>query len=115
MRCAGDTQEGYCQPLERAEIARAGSDVTILCYSRMRYVVMQACQQLEKDGFNPEVSIAPHEAASSIIAIEQTCSPLHQHVGPAPLPRAALCGTPSHPVISVWIGIAPAIFIDSSS
>ncbi len=21
MRCAGDTQEGYCQPLERAEIA----------------------------------------------------------------------------------------------
>lgn len=56
---SGDTQEGHCQSLERAEIARPGSDVTILCYSRMRYVVMQACQQLEKEGYNPEVLMAP--------------------------------------------------------
>ena len=34
---------------------REGRDVTILCYSRMRYVVMQAVQQLEKQGFDPEV------------------------------------------------------------
>ncbi len=34
---------------------RAGKDVTILCYSRMRYVVMQAVQQLEKQGYDPEV------------------------------------------------------------
>ena len=34
---------------------RAGKDVTILCYSRMRYVVMQAVQQLEKMGYDPEV------------------------------------------------------------
>ena len=33
---------------------REGRDVTILCYSRMRYVVMQAVQQLEKQGFDPE-------------------------------------------------------------
>ena len=30
--------------------------MTILCYSRMRYVVMQAVQTLEKQGFDPEVS-----------------------------------------------------------
>lgn len=38
---------------------RAGKDVTILCYSRMRYVVMQAVQQLEKMGYNPEVHAPP--------------------------------------------------------
>ena len=52
---AGETKEGYYQPLEKAELVRAGKDVTILCYSRMRYVVMQAVQQLEKMGYDPEV------------------------------------------------------------
>ena len=52
---AGETREGYYQPLERAELVRPGRDVTILCYSRMRYVVMQAVQQLEKQGYDPEV------------------------------------------------------------
>ncbi len=51
----GETQEGYYQPLEKAELVRDGGDVTILCYSRMRYVVMQAVQSLEKQGFDPEV------------------------------------------------------------
>lgn len=53
----GETQEGYYQPLEKAELVREGGDVTILCYSRMRYVVMQAVQSLEKQGFDPEVHI----------------------------------------------------------
>ncbi len=38
---------------------REGGDVTILCYSRMRYVVMQAVQQLEKQGYDPEVRAGP--------------------------------------------------------
>ena len=54
-RNAGETQEGYYQPLEKAEMVRQGRDVTILCYSRMRYVVMQAVAQLEKEGYDPEV------------------------------------------------------------
>ena len=55
LRVAGETKEGYYQPLEKAELVRQGKDVTILCYSRMRYVVMQAVQQLEKMGYDPEV------------------------------------------------------------
>lgn len=56
--CAtGETQDGYYQPLEKAELVREGGDVTILCYSRMRYVVMQAVQTLEKQGFDPEVAL----------------------------------------------------------
>jgi hypothetical protein len=53
---AGEVHSGdYCQSLERAELVREGTDVTIFCYSRMRYVVMQAVAQLEKEGYNPEV------------------------------------------------------------
>ena len=54
---AGETKDGYCQPLEKAEMVRQGRDVTILCYSRMRYVVMQAVAQLEKEGYDPEVGM----------------------------------------------------------
>ncbi len=52
---SGETKDGYYQPLEKAELVRSGRDVTILCYSRMRYVVMQAVAELEKHGYDPEV------------------------------------------------------------
>lgn len=58
--CAGETIDGYYQPLEKAEMVRTGSDVTILCYSRMRYVVMQAVAELEKQGYDPEVHSNHH-------------------------------------------------------
>jgi len=67
----GETQEGYYQPLEKAELVREGGDVTILCYSRMRYVVMQAVQSLEKQGFDPEV--IPHTAACIILLLASYC------------------------------------------
>lgn len=52
----GETAPGdFVQCLERAEMVREGTDVTILCYSRMRYTVMQAVTELEKQGYNPEV------------------------------------------------------------
>ena len=52
----GETEEGYLQPLERAEVAQEGSDVTILTYSRMRYTVLQAVQELKKKGISAEVT-----------------------------------------------------------
>eukprot|EP01024_Parvocaulis_polyphysoides_P065608 TRINITY_DN7661_c0_g1_i8.p1 TRINITY_DN7661_c0_g1~~TRINITY_DN7661_c0_g1_i8.p1 ORF type:complete len:285 (-),score=40.54 TRINITY_DN7661_c0_g1_i8:186-962(-) len=51
----GETIDGYCQSLERAEIVKEGKDVTILTYSRMRYTVLQAVQELEKKGISAEV------------------------------------------------------------
>ena len=45
----------YLLPLDRAEIVRPGSDVTILTYSRMRHHVLQAVKTLEKEGSDPEV------------------------------------------------------------
>ena len=50
----GETTD-ECQSLEKAEIVREGKDVTIFTYSRMRYVVMQAVAELEKQGYDPEV------------------------------------------------------------
>jgi hypothetical protein len=38
------------QSLEKAELVRSGTDCTIFTYSRMRYVVMQAVQELERLG-----------------------------------------------------------------
>ncbi|KAK9835330.1 hypothetical protein WJX81_002487 [Elliptochloris bilobata] len=72
----GETIDGYCQPLEKAELVRAGRDVTILCYSRMRYVVMQAVQQLEKQGFDPEVidliSLKPFDMKTISDSVKKT-------------------------------------------
>ncbi|NEP12689.1 MAG: alpha-ketoacid dehydrogenase subunit beta [Symploca sp. SIO2C1] len=48
-------EEEYLVPLDKAEVVRAGKDVTILTYSRMRHHALQAAKQLEKEGFDPEV------------------------------------------------------------
>jgi len=45
------------QCLEKAEVVREGTDISIFTYSRMRYVVMQAVAELEKKGYNPEVRV----------------------------------------------------------
>lgn len=48
-------EEEYVLPLDKAELVRKGSDVTILTYSRMRHHVMAAVKTLEKEGLDPEV------------------------------------------------------------
>lgn len=66
----------YVQCLERAELVREGTDVTIFCYSRMRYVVMQAVAELEKQGYNPEVvdliSLKPFDMETISKSIKKT-------------------------------------------
>lgn len=47
--------EEYLLPLDKAEIVREGSDVTILTYSRMRYHVLKAVDTLVDKGYDPEV------------------------------------------------------------
>ena len=45
----------YYLPLDKAELVRIGSQVTIVTYSRMRHHVMQAVDVLIKDNYDPEV------------------------------------------------------------
>lgn len=47
--------EEYFLPLDKAELVRQGSQVTIVTYSRMRHHVMEAVNQLVSDGYDPEV------------------------------------------------------------
>nr|YP_009326697.1 pyruvate dehydrogenase E1 component beta subunit [Membranoptera platyphylla]AMJ16954.1 pyruvate dehydrogenase E1 component beta subunit [Membranoptera platyphylla] len=66
----------YFIPLDKAELVREGSDITILTYSRMRYHVMQAVDILVKDGFNPEVldliSLKPIDIKSIVTSLKKT-------------------------------------------
>ena len=68
--------KGEVQCLERAEVVREGTDVSIFCYSRMRYVVMQAVAQLEKEGYNPEVidliSLKPFDMETISKSVKKT-------------------------------------------
>lgn len=73
----GETHPGdYCQPLERAELVRPGKDVTIITYSRMRYVVMQAVAELEAAGYDPEVvdliSLKPFDMETISNSVKKT-------------------------------------------
>nr|YP_010952232.1 pyruvate dehydrogenase E1 component beta subunit [Gloiopeltis furcata]WMP13901.1 pyruvate dehydrogenase E1 component beta subunit [Gloiopeltis furcata] len=45
----------YFLPLDKAEVVKEGSQVTIITYSRMRHHVMQAVNSLSKEGYDPEV------------------------------------------------------------
>lgn len=66
----------HVQSLERAEVVRPGADVTILCYSRMRYVAVQAVQQLEREGYDPEVidliSLKPFDMETITRSVRKT-------------------------------------------
>nr|YP_009394144.1 pyruvate dehydrogenase E1 component beta subunit [Rhodomela confervoides]ARW62706.1 pyruvate dehydrogenase E1 component beta subunit [Rhodomela confervoides] len=66
----------YFLPLDKAEVVREGSDVTIVTYSRMRHHVMQAVDILICDGYDPEVidliSLKPIDIQSIINSLKQT-------------------------------------------
>ena len=52
----GDVPEGdYTVPMGQAEIAREGSDITIITYLRMRHVSLKAADKLAQDGISVEV------------------------------------------------------------
>ncbi|MBD2189198.1 alpha-ketoacid dehydrogenase subunit beta [Pseudanabaena mucicola] len=68
--------EEYLLPLDKAEIVREGSDVTILTYSRMRYHVLKAVETLEAKGYDPEVidliSLKPLDMETIVTSLRKT-------------------------------------------
>lgn len=69
-------QEDYIVPLDKAELVKTGNDVTIVTYSRMRYHVMQAVEELVKKGYDPEVidliSLKPIDIESIANSLKKT-------------------------------------------
>ncbi len=47
--------EPYLIPLGKADVKRAGTDITLITYSRMTYVCLEAAQKLEEKGVQAEV------------------------------------------------------------
>lgn len=68
--------EEYLLPLDKAEIVREGSDVTILTYSRMRYHVLKAVDTLVDKGYDPEVidliSLKPLDMETIVSSLRKT-------------------------------------------
>nr|YP_009393112.1 pyruvate dehydrogenase E1 component beta subunit [Bostrychia moritziana]ARW61674.1 pyruvate dehydrogenase E1 component beta subunit [Bostrychia moritziana] len=69
-------KEDYLVPLDKAEIVRKGTDLTIVTYSRMRYHVMQAVEDLVIENYDPEVidliSLKPIDIKTIVDSLKKT-------------------------------------------
>ena len=69
-------EESYLLPLDKAEIVRFGSQITIITYSRMRYHVMQAVDTLVNEGYDPEIidliSLKPLDLQTVMESVKKT-------------------------------------------
>ena len=48
-------EDEYLVPIGKADIKRAGDDVTLVCYSKPSKMVLQAAEELAKEGIEAEV------------------------------------------------------------
>jgi pyruvate dehydrogenase E1 component subunit beta len=66
----------YTVPIGRARIAKKGEHVTILCFSRMVQVVLDAAAKLEEEGISAEVidlrTLRPLDVESIIASVKKT-------------------------------------------
>jgi pyruvate dehydrogenase E1 component beta subunit len=82
----GEVPDGdHVVELGRAQIARAGGDVTIATYSRMTHVALDAAAALEKDGISAEVvdlrCLRPLDEATLVASVEKTHRMVVVHEG----------------------------------
>jgi pyruvate dehydrogenase E1 component beta subunit len=68
--------EEYTIPLGKADIKRAGSDVTLICHSKTLSVANRAAEQLAEDGINAEVldlrTIRPLDSETILESVSRT-------------------------------------------
>lgn len=66
----------FLVPLGKAEVRREGSDVTIVAYSRMTVLALQAAAELEKEGVSCEVvdlrTLTPLDAETFVASVKKT-------------------------------------------
>ncbi len=69
-------EETYAIPFAQAKIKRAGDDVTLVAYSRMVHVALEAADILEKKGVEAEVidlrTLRPLDIATVLTSIQKT-------------------------------------------
>ena len=66
----------YLAPFGKAEVKRAGKDATIVAYSRMTILALQAAAELEKEGISCEVvdlrTLTPLDSATFVDSVKKT-------------------------------------------
>ncbi len=69
-------EEEYLVPIGKADIKREGEDVTIIAYSRMLYVALEAAEELEKEGISCEVvdlrTLKPLDVQTIVESVKKT-------------------------------------------
>lgn len=69
-------EEEYFIPIGKADIKRAGTDVTIVSYNKMMKVCLSAAEELQKEGISAEVidlrTIRPLDSATIIESVKKT-------------------------------------------
>lgn len=69
-------EEEYTIPFGKAKVVREGADVTVLAYSRMVQMALDAAEKLEKDGISAEVidlrTIVPLDKDTVIKSLKKT-------------------------------------------
>jgi pyruvate dehydrogenase E1 component beta subunit len=69
-------EEEYLIPIGKADIKRAGTDVTIVSFNKMMKVALNAAAELEKEGISAEVidlrTIRPLDIATIIQSVKKT-------------------------------------------
>ena len=74
----GEVPDGddFTIPLGVADIKREGTDVTIVAYSRMVHVALEAAAELEKDGVSVEIvdprTLKPFDIGAVVTSVEKT-------------------------------------------
>jgi pyruvate dehydrogenase E1 component beta subunit len=75
----------FVVPMGKANIAREGTDVTIISYSRMVHVSLQVAAALEKEGVSAEVvdlrSLRPLDEETIIASVTKTHRAVVAHEG----------------------------------
>lgn len=78
-------QEDYIIPLGKARVARPGSDVTVVTYSRMVQEVMAAADEVAESGIDVEVidlrTVAPFDREAVLESLKKTRRLLIAHEG----------------------------------
>jgi len=69
--------EEYLTPLGVADVKRAGTDVTVIAYSRVLYKVLEAAAALEQENISVEVidprTLRPMDTATILASVKKTC------------------------------------------
>jgi pyruvate dehydrogenase E1 component beta subunit len=81
----GDVPDGeHVTPLGKANVAREGTDITFVAYSRMTHVAIEAAEALAKDGVSVEVvdlrSLRPLDEETVVRSVKKThrCVIIHE-------------------------------------